>query len=249
MSSNKHCGPDIVKYFVVGPEITGATGDFSVCNGELYVNTILGCVGNVELNGNIFYGDGSVLFNSTIRACDGVYTSNLYGCSPITVHDQLRLNAVNNDNTTTRLLTLNNLTNLVEYRDLSTIITTSGTSVANFSYNNKNTFTITRNDSVEFSATIDVVTGLTINGNLLVTGTTEVGGDIIPTLDNTINIGTPIKRFRNVNTVSGTSTVWTSTDRVITPELNLGLDGLLNQRTITANNSIIQHDVLYGGTF
>jgi len=60
---------------------------------------------------------------------------------------------------------------------------------------------------------------------------------------------TPIKRFRDINTVSGTTTVWTSTIKVYTPELDLGLDSLGNQRTITANNSVIQNDILNGGIF
>jgi hypothetical protein len=44
MMSNKNCGPDIVKYFVVEPSgggsITGATGDFYVCQGTTFLKTI-----------------------------------------------------------------------------------------------------------------------------------------------------------------------------------------------------------------
>jgi hypothetical protein len=83
----------------------------------------------------------------------------------------------------------------------------------------------------------DCVSGITLHG------------DIIPVTDDTINLGTPLKRFRDINTVSGTTTVWTATTRVYTPELDLGLDGLGNQRTITANNSVIQNDTLNGGAF
>jgi hypothetical protein len=72
---------------------------------------------------------------------------------------------------------------------------------------------------------------------------------IIPNVDNILNIGSSIKRFRDVNTVSGTSTVWTATNQVITPNLNLGLDLDNNQRIITANNSIIQNDILSGGNY
>jgi len=74
-------------------------------------------------------------------------------------------------------------------------------------------------------------------------------GDIIPITDNTINLGTPLKRFRNINTVSGTTTVWTATTSIYTPELDLGIDSLGNQRKITANNSVIQNDTLNGGIF
>ena len=74
-------------------------------------------------------------------------------------------------------------------------------------------------------------------------------GDITPVNDNVINLGTQIKRFRDINTLSGTTTVWTSTIKIYTPELDLGLDNLGNQRIITANNSVIQNDTLNGGTF
>jgi hypothetical protein len=73
--------------------------------------------------------------------------------------------------------------------------------------------------------------------------------DIIPISDGVINIGTQVKRFRDVNTISGTSTVWTSTNVVNTPNLNLGLDSDGNQRIITANNSVIVDDILFGGTY
>jgi hypothetical protein len=83
----------------------------------------------------------------------------------------------------------------------------------------------------------DCVSGITLHG------------DIIPVTDNTINLGTPLKRFRSINTVSGTTTVWTATTSIYTPELDLGLDSLGNQRKITANNSVIQNDTLNGGAF
>ena len=72
---------------------------------------------------------------------------------------------------------------------------------------------------------------------------------IIPNIDDSINLGIPSRRFRDVNTVSGTSTVWTSTNQVITPNLNLGLDSQGNPRVITADNSVIQYDILLGGNY
>jgi hypothetical protein len=73
--------------------------------------------------------------------------------------------------------------------------------------------------------------------------------DIIPNIDNTINLGTTLKRFRDINTVSGTSSYWAATVKVISPEIELGTDILGNTRIITANNSIIQNDTLQGGTY
>jgi hypothetical protein len=88
------------------------------------------------------------------------------------------------------------------------------------------------------------LTAVTINDSIIV-----IPDGIVPTTGDTKSIGTPTRRFRDVNTISGTSTVWTSTDRVITPNLDLGLDSQSNSRIITADNSIIQDDTLYGGTF
>lgn len=102
----------------------------------------------------------------TFTACTGIWTTNIYGCSPITIQDQLNLK-----------------------------------------------------------------------------------GDTLPNSDGTINLGSTLNRFRNINTVSGTSSVWTSTVKVITPSVDLGLDSNNESRIITANNSIIQNDVLLGGTY
>ena len=124
----------------------------------------------------------------------------------------------------------------------------------------------------------NIFTGGTINGNLTVTGNiincnsgstifTEnifpcesgvtISGIVTfypnprmePTSDDFVSIGTPSRRFRNVNTVSGTSTYWTSTGVVYTPVLNLGLDFSGNTRIITAESSIIQDDLLFGGVY
>ena len=83
----------------------------------------------------------------------------------------------------------------------------------------------------------------------LYSGLTEFNTNLVPNLDTTVDVGTPVKRFRNVNTVSGTSSVWTSTIMVITPTLDLGNDSQGNLRQITANNSVIQNDTLLGGTY
>jgi hypothetical protein len=62
-------------------------------------------------------------------------------------------------------------------------------------------------------------------------------------------LGSPIKRFRDINTISGTTSYWTATVKVISPEIDLGFDTLGNSRIITADSSVIQGDTLLGGTF
>lgn len=96
-----------------------------------------------------------------------------------------------------------------------------------------------------FTDNVDECTsGVTINSNFTVYGT-----EVVPSADGTNTLGTTSRRWRAVNTVSGTSTVWTSTSVINTPNLNLGLDSQSNSRIITANNSIIQDDCLDAGDY
>lgn len=83
----------------------------------------------------------------------------------------------------------------------------------------------------------------------LLSGQTVFNTSIVPRYDAIIDIGIPSQRFRDINTVSGTSSVWTSTISVTTPLLDLGLDSIGNLRQITADNSIVQDDFLNGGVY
>lgn len=86
------------------------------------------------------------------------------------------------------------------------------------------------------------------NVQAVTTGIT-LHSDIVPNTDDTIDLGKPSQRFRDINTVSGRTSYWTSTIKIISPELDLGNDSLGNPRNITADNSIIQNDILFGGNF
>ena len=70
-----------------------------------------------------------------------------------------------------------------------------------------------------------------------------------PTSDDFVTLGTSSRRFRDVNTVSGNSSYWTSSVIIYTPILDLGIDLSGNTRQITANNSIIQDDIIFGGFY
>ena len=83
----------------------------------------------------------------------------------------------------------------------------------------------------------------------LSSGETVFNTSIKPLIDGTIDVGVPSKRFRDINTISGTTTVWNATISVTTPTLNLGLDSLSNLRIINADNSIVQDDTLFGGQY
>lgn len=84
---------------------------------------------------------------------------------------------------------------------------------------------------------------------LLTSGSTVFNTDLVPVTDGTVAVGRAGRRFRELNSVSGTTSVWVATTRVETPLLDLGLDSSGNTRQITANNSIIQDDILFGGGY
>jgi len=81
-------------------------------------------------------------------------------------------------NNGTKLITLDRNDGNNYTIDLSTISgATTNTFVSGFTYNDTNTFTISRNNGEsDLIATINSVTGLTINGDLIVTGDTNVKG-------------------------------------------------------------------------
>jgi hypothetical protein len=188
-----------------------------------------------------------------LSACTGFYTNNIYSCSGDTItieSDILSTNTINSS------VILSGGTNLLDIFGGSV----ENTFITGFTYDNSNNLSIQRNDGVSFDVNISEFSGLTINGvlsactgvytsNLYGCSPITIHDDLLPLNDGDSDLGTPVKRFRDVNTVSGTSTVWTSTNRIITPELNLGLDSSGNTRTITANNSIIQDDILNGGDY
>ena len=84
---------------------------------------------------------------------------------------------------------------------------------------------------------------------LLTQGSAQFNTDITPTTDGNGAVGTPTRRFRELNSISGNTSVWVAQQRVETPNLYLGVDTSGNSRTITADNSIIQDDCLLGGTY
>jgi hypothetical protein len=188
-----------------------------------------------------------------LSACTGFYTNNIYSCSGDTItieSDILSTNTINSS------VILSGGTNLLDIFGGSV----ENTFITGFTYDNSNNLSIQRNDGVSFDVNISEFSGLTINGvlsactgvytsNLYGCSPITIHDDLLPLNDGGSDLGTPVNRFRDVNTISGTSTVWTSTNKIITPELNLGLDSSGNTRTITANNSIIQDDILNGGDY
>ena len=249
-------------YVSINEPISGASGNYSAILGGINQNIFVGATNSAILGGSGNTINSNVV-NSIVLGGYGITTlvSNMVYVPKLNLYSGLT-----NDNTLTSVL-VRASDGEVKYRTVQSIIdsvsgATSGATITAFTYNDANTFILNRNDGLSFSATFTTVTGLTTSGNIspLTDNTSDLGGNVIVT-DNRFTgatttgatsawthtvIGT---RFRNINTVSGTSSVWTSTYSVNTPNLNLGLDSSGITRTITANNSIIQDDVLLGGTF
>ena len=93
--------------------------------------------------------------------------------------------------------------------------------------------------STAFFNTISACTEDTIN----------VGSSLTPVVDGSVDAGTPLRRYREVNTVNGMSSIWASTVRVVTPEVTLGYDSQGELRILTANSSILQNDIINGGSY
>ena len=115
------------------------------------------------------------------------------------------------------------------------------------------------------TASTITVTDITVEGNLYncesgstaffntvsacTDNTINVGSDLTPVNDASVDVGTPFRRYREVNTVNGMSSIWASTVRVVTPEVTLGYDSNGELRILTANSSILQNDVINGGSY
>ena len=111
-------------------------------------------------------------------------------------------------------------------------------------------------ETIEGAPTMSACTGVYTNAIISCDSDTEITLDsseiiinknLVPS-DTNIDLGTVNKRFRNINSISGSSTFWSSTT-VNVSNLNLGLDSSGEQRIITANNSVISNDVLSGGGY
>lgn len=73
--------------------------------------------------------------------------------------------------------------------------------------------------------------------------TIYVENNLEPTVDNSSDLGTTIKRFRNLNMVNGIAVNFTADTRITTSELKLG------SKTITEYNIILSGQTLEGGTW
>ena len=158
-------------------------------NGDLSVTgtTSSSLFSGITFSGGTYYGDGSNLSGITDYFTTGATFD------PIT-----KIGTFTRNDGNTYTLNLSSLTTVDNY-------------VTGFTYT-PNTFTITDNSGSTFNATIDIVTGLTVNGNLLVTGNTNVSGLSATTISATTYQNLPVTFDRFVTGFTYTPNTFTISD-------------------------------------
>lgn len=243
-------GPNINKTFIIEPlSLTGGAPTLSGCSG-VYTNQVISCSGDtiisldsgfIGINSNLVAEgiSGTTFYSGGTNLLDIFSQTDYYVTGATFLNNNLTL--TRNDNTNVSVL-IDNFSGLTVNGEL-TVDTLSATTIigageiTGFTYNGANTFFLNKDDGTILSANFSTISGITTSG------------DILPDTDNTISLGTPVRRFRELNAFSGNTSVWSANQRVITPQLDLGLDSSGNTRIITADNSIIQDDCLEGGSY
>jgi len=82
-----------------------------------------------------------------------------------------------------------------------------------------------------------------IVGNVISASTISMGGDIEAQQDNTYDIGSPVRRFRNLNTVNGVAVNFTASTKVKTQKIELG------NTEVTEDNIILTGNTIDGGSW
>ena len=91
--------------------------------------------------------------------------------------------------------------------------------------------------------TFESDTASLIVGDSLSATSLSMSGNIEPQVDNLYDIGTPIRRFRSLNTVEGVAVSFTASTRVKTAQLELG------SKIITDTNIILTGQCIDGGNW
>ena len=132
---------------------------------------------------------------------------------------------------------------------------TGDTFVNSFVYNNANKFTITRNDAVSLDASFNSVTGLTVNGNLIVTGVTSASTINItttPTNNNSLteilgrNSTTGEIEYKTASSFGSSTVIVTgSTYTATTSDNVIGIDTSVNPVTVYLPDSVATGEINY----
>jgi hypothetical protein len=148
-------------------------------SGRLETGSNLLYIDNTDTSTPLIWGDFTndyLRFNAKVgvNVLNSTYQFDVNGTSRFS--NTVQLDTVNLGLNDVKILTLNT-GNTIQYRNISDVLNTvtADTYVTGFTYLN-NTFTIKDNSGNTFNTTIDVMTGLTVNGDLTVTGNTNLNG-------------------------------------------------------------------------
>lgn len=162
-----------------GKFLSGTTNGFvlsdvsSISGANTYVtattyNQNTGILSTYQNDGSI-YTAGTWNYVSATTLSGNILTVNKNGGTPV----QTTINAVTGGTYANGVISLSGTGILGSITGLtSTNIFDTG-----FTYNNANTFIITNNTGGTLNASINIVTGLTVNGNISITGNTNISGN------------------------------------------------------------------------
>lgn len=170
---------------------------------------------------------------------DTIFTQNLSSDT---------LNILSNPITanTEQCILVRSLDGSIKIREASSLISSAVTlqtlqevmSIGSTSSTISDVFIETSNGS---SITFKSDTASLILDNVISATTISLGGDIIPQNDNTVDLGSTIKRFRNLNTVNGVAVNFTASTKIKTSQIELG------NVILTQDNVILTGQTLDGG--
>jgi hypothetical protein len=109
---------------------------------------------------------------------------NIYGSLFVSNNitgNTLNLSTINENNSLTQLLVRDNSDGIINYRDVSSIIsaaTSADTFVTGFTYDDSNNLTISRNDGIDFTTSINIMSALTVTSLYGVNTIQDDGGEL-----------------------------------------------------------------------
>ena len=129
------------------------------------------------------------------------------------------------------------------------------TFITGFTYNDANKFTISLNDGVSLDASFNSVTGLTVNGNLIVTGVTSastINITTIPTNNNSLteilgrNSSTGEIEYKSASSFGSSTVIVTGSTYTATTNDNvIGVDTSINPVTVYLPDSVSTGGINY----
>jgi hypothetical protein len=170
--SNKSCGPDVVKYFIVTP-LTGDTYVIGGVNTPATNNTNSALI-NLIYNQGIPFGTYSLPYTDTYVT--GATYSNGTAVFTNNLGDSFNLTGLSTGYT----LTSSGISTALGYTPLSAF---TDTFITGITYSNNNIIVGRNQGQSSLTTNISTMTGLTVNGNLTVTGNTSLKSTTATTLN------------------------------------------------------------------